>query len=586
MHKTDFIKFLYLLDMNKLNMNKLLSLIIMVSFHLACQSQPNQSQLTDSLKSKQSQLPDSIKLKIDNIFKSYTDKTPGCAIAIIRNGELVFEKGYGMANLEYNIPNSPKTVFHIASESKQYVAFCMLMLEKDGTLSLNDDIRKYLDYVPDFHEKITIKHLIYHTSGLRDQWQLLANAGWQLDDVITQEHVIKLVSKQKELNFRPGQEHMYCNTGYTLMAEIVKKVSGLTLRQYTEKFIFQPLGMKDTHFHDNYQELVPNRAYSYTPNGKGGYQHSVLSYSIVGATSLLTTVEDETKWLNNFATGQVGGKDLIQKMHEVGVLNDGRKLNYAFAISMDKFKGWNQIGHGGGDAGFRTYACRYPEKNLGVVVFSNSGFVNPGGLVRQVAELLITDTKEETKPAANTNFADSNSLKKLQGKYYSARGDLGEMYWKDGKLYRAGRNGSNPVESKFAIAGPGRYVLPSGGPVVIVEPKNIKGDSVLEMTMESPVSSVVFKRQPAVLPKITAEYAGRYFSDETEAFYTVTERDGKLTLEHRKFSGVNLTLIAPDQFTTPNWWMNHIRFLRDKDKKITGFEVNSGRILGLKYKKL
>ncbi|MHA4844722.1 serine hydrolase domain-containing protein [Flavitalea antarctica] len=562
-------------------MNKLAGVLILICLHLACKSQS-----TDPVKIRGIQLPDSIKSKIDNVFKSFNDKTPGCAIAIIKNGELVFEKGYGMANLEYNIPISPKTVFHIASESKQYVAFCMLLLEKEGKLSLDDDIRKYLDYVPDFHEKITIKQLIYHTSGLRDQWQLLANAGWQLDDVITQDHVIKLVSKQKELNFKPGEEHMYCNTGYTLMAEIVKKVSGLTLRQYTEKYIFGPLGMKDTHFHDNYQELVPNRAYSYNPNNKGGYQHAVLSYSIVGATSLFTTVEDETKWLNNFATGQVGGKDLIQKMHTVGVLNDGRKLNYAFAIVMDKFKGWDQIGHGGGDAGYRTYACRYPDKGLGIVVFSNSGFVNPGGLVRQVAELLIPDSKEEVKPPVNTNFADSSFLKKMPGKYYSSRGDMGEMYWKDGKLFRAGRNGSNPLESRFVVAGPGRYVLPSGGPSVIVDPENIKGDSIVELTMESPINSVVYKRMPAVMPPITAEYGGRYYSDETEAFYTVTELDGKLTIEHRKFPNTALTRIAPDQFTTSNWWMNHIRFLRDNDQKITGFEVNSGRILGLKYKKL
>ena len=158
---------------------------------------------------------------------------------------------------------------------------------------------------------------------------------------------------------------MYCNTGYTLMAEIVKKVSGLTLREYADKNIFQPLGMKDTHFHDNYQELVPGRAYSYSPVMNKGFQHSVLSYSIVGATSLFTTVVDETKWLNNYETGQVGGKDLVEKMYQVGVLNDGRKLNYAFAINMGKYKGWQQIGHGGADAGFRTYACRFPEKGLG-----------------------------------------------------------------------------------------------------------------------------------------------------------------------------------------------------------------------------
>jgi len=244
------------------------------------------------------QLPDSTLKKIDDIFKNYNSKTPGCAVAVTKNGELILQKGYGSANLEYNIPITPQTIFHIASVSKQYVAFCMLLLEKEGKLSLDDDIRKHLDYVPDFGHTITIRQLIWHTSGLRDQWQLFANAGWQLDDVIKQEHVVKMVSAQKSLNFKPGEEWMYCNTGYTLMAEIVKKVSGLTLRQYTEQNIFKPLGMNDSHFNDNYEELVPGRAYSYSGSGTS-YKNSVLSYSTYGATSLLTTVLDEAKWLNN-----------------------------------------------------------------------------------------------------------------------------------------------------------------------------------------------------------------------------------------------------------------------------------------------
>src|SRR5687768_3532967 len=359
-------------------------------------------------------LPDSTIAKIDSVFKSYSDSTPGCAVAVIKNGAVVFQKGYGMANLEYAAPIVPATIFHIASESKQYVAFCMLLLEKEGKLSIDDDIRKHLDYLPELGQKITIRHLIHHTSGLRDQWQLLANAGWQLDDVITQEHIINLVSKQKALNINPGEEHMYCNTGYTLMAEIVKKASGLTLREYAEKNIFQPLGMKDTHFHDNYTEIVPGRAYSYNrlPNGK--YNHSVLSYSTVGATSLFTTVQDELKWLNNFETGTVGGKELVEKMYQVGVLNDGRKLTYAFALNMGKYKGWQQVGHGGADAGFRSYACRFPEKGLGVVVFSNYAPADVARLTNQVADVFLPGSKEEPK-TSELYFTDSTLLKKLPG---------------------------------------------------------------------------------------------------------------------------------------------------------------------------
>jgi CubicO group peptidase (beta-lactamase class C family) len=527
-------------------------------------------------------LPDSMTRKIDSIFRSFTSSTPGCAVAIVKDGAVIFQKGYGQANLEYSIPIVPGTIFHIASESKQYVAFCMLLLEKEGKLSIDDDIRKYLDYVPEFGQKITIRHLIYHTSGLRDQWQLLANAGWQLDDVITQQHVVKLVSKQKTLNFTPGDEWMYCNTGYTLMAEIVKKVSGLTLREYTHKNIFQPLGMKDTHFHDNYQEIVPGRAYSYNLVPGKGFQHAVLSYSIVGATSLFTTVLDEAKWLNNYETGAVGGKDLIEKMYQLGSLNDGRKLTYAFGLNIGKHKGWKQIGHGGGDAGFRTFACRFPEKKLGIVVFSNSGLTNPLGLTNQVADVLIRDIKEEQKAPEQTLFADSTFNKKLQGRYYSERGDVIEMIWQNSKLLGRNTTSGSTSEIKMSESGNNRYSIP-GDRVLILDEKSKSTDSINQFKIESSLNTIAFKRQPTMPQKISTEFVGKYYNDEIEGAYYVTEKSGELTLAHRKHANVPLKNIAPDQFTSPQWWMNHIRFIRDKKGKITAFEVNSGRVLHLRF---
>ncbi|MDF2192786.1 serine hydrolase domain-containing protein [Paraflavitalea sp. CAU 1676] len=528
-------------------------------------------------------LPDSTVRKIDEVFKTFTAATPGCAVAIAQGGAVTFQKGYGLANLEYAIPNTPQTIFHIASESKQYVAFCILLLEKEGKLSLDDDIRKHLDYVPDLGATITIRHLVYHTSGLRDQWQLLANAGWQLDDVITQDHVIKLVAKQKALNFAPGEEWMYCNTGYTLLAEIVKKVSGLSLRQYAQKNIFEPLEMKDTHFHDNYQEIVPGRAYSYNPGGEKRFNNAVLSYSTVGATSLFTTVLDEVKWLNNFKSGQVGGKDLVEKMLQTGVLNDGRKLNYAFALNVNKYKGWQQIGHGGSDAGYRTFAVRYPEKELGIVVFSNLGSADVGRLASLVADVLITDPKEDPKPSENY-FKDSVLLKKITGRFYSERGDLAEFFWKEGQLYRRNPNGFTG-ELKFYKETDSRYRTP-GGAVYIFDDKERAADSIRSMRIEMPNSAITMKRQPAVAQTITDAFAGKYFNPETEAFYYVTFKDGALQLSHRKYATVTLKNIAPDQFTLPFWWMGHIRFLRDKKQKVVGFEVNAGRVQHLRYDKM
>jgi len=528
-------------------------------------------------------LPDSTVRKIDEVFKAYTATTPGCAIAVAQGGTVVLQKGYGLANMEYAIPITPQTIFHIASESKQYVAFCILLLEKEGKLSLDDDIRKHLDFVPNLGHTITIRHLIYHTSGLRDQWQLLGNAGWQLDDVITQEHVIKLVSKQAGLNFSPGEEWMSCNTGYTLLAEIVGKVSGLSLRQYAQQQIFGPLGMNDTHFHDNYREIVPGRAYSYHPGGENRFNHAVLSYSTVGATSLFTTVLDEVKWLNNFKTGQVGGREIVEKMLQTGVLNDGRKLNYAFALNIGKYKGWQQIGHGGGDAGYRTFAVRYPEKDLGIVVFSNLGSVDPTGLANRVADLLIGDPKEEPKPS-DDYFTDSVLLKKIPGRYYSERGDQAEFFWKDGHLYRRNPNGFTG-ELKFYKESDSRYKTPNGA-VYIFDDKSRAADSIGTMRIEVPNSIIVMNRQPKIDQTITEAFAGKYFNSETEAFYYVTYKDGALKLGHRKYPTVDLKYIAPDQFTVPFWWMGHIRFIRDKKQKVVAFEVNAGRVQHLRYEKM
>lgn len=528
-------------------------------------------------------LPDSLTSKIDSIFKFYTPASPGCAVAVTKNGAVVFQKGYGMANLEYAIPITPNTIFHIASESKQYVAFCILLLEKEGKLFLDDDIRKHLTYVPDFGQKISIRHLIYHTSGLRDQWQLLANAGWQLDDVITQEHIIKLVTKQKVLNFNPGEEWLYCNTGYTLLAEIVQKASGLPLRQYADKHIFKPLGMNDTHFHDNYQEIVPGRAYSYNFLRAGKYQHAVLSYSTVGATSLFTTVLDEAKWLSNYETGKVGGKDLVEKMYQQGILNDGRKLNYAFALNIGKYKGWQQMSHGGSDAGYRTNVCRIPEKGLGIIVFSNFGAADVGRLTSLIGDVLITDTKEEPKPT-DTWFTDSTLLKKLTGRFYSERGDLAEFIWQNGILSRRNPNGFT-AELKLIKSDNNRYKTP-GGAVYIFDDNNSKVDSITAFKIELPNTVQFLKRQPATAQTITEEFAGKYFSPETEAFYYITFKDGQLSLEHHKYTTVFLKNIAPDQFTSPHWWMNHIRFIRDKKGKPIAFEVNSGRVFHLRHDKI
>ena len=277
---------------------------------------------------------------IDKIFSDFAkNSSPGCSLAIVEQGKVLYKNGYGLANLEHNIPITPATVFHVASVSKQFTCFALLLLEQQRKLALNDEIYEYLPEVPDFGKRITIRHLCHHISGLRDQWELLVLGGWRMDDVITKDHIFKMVKKQKELNFEPGAEHLYCNTGYTLMAEIVARVSGTTFPEFTKENIFEPLGMNSTHFHDDHELIVPNRADCYDKREDGKFKKSILSYANVGATSLFTTAEDMTKWLTNLDDGKVGGIELRDKMHEQGRLNDGKIITYALGQEVTKHKG-------------------------------------------------------------------------------------------------------------------------------------------------------------------------------------------------------------------------------------------------------
>ena len=329
--------------------------------------------------------------KVDQAFYAYKiNDGPGAAVAIKQKGKILYSNGYGLANLEYDIPVTPTSVFHIASVSKQFTAFSILLLQADGKLNINDDIRKYIPEVPDFGTTITLKHLATHTSGLRDQWNLLQMAGWRMDDVITKEHVLKLVSRQEELNFEPGEEMYYCNTGFTLLAEVVARVSGKSFAEFTKERIFDPLEMTNTLFYDDHEKIVKNRAYSYYESASG-YKKSVLNYANVGATSLFTTVEDLSKWAENFSDLKIGSKEIIKTLNTRAILNNGDTVAAAMGQFVGKYKGLNEIQHGGADAGYRSYLTRIPDEDFSVVVFGNSASFNPSSFAHKVVDIYLSD---------------------------------------------------------------------------------------------------------------------------------------------------------------------------------------------------
>ena len=331
---------------------------------------------------------------VDALFQQFhTPASAGAAVLVIDNGEIVHSRGYGMADLEHAIPIAPETVFDIASVSKQFGAMAVALLEADGRISLDDDVRKYLPELPDFGARITLRHLVHHTSGIRDWPGTLALGGWGFEDVMSFSQILRMAWNQRELNFPPGSAHVYSNTGYNLLAEVVARVSGQSFRAFCDARIFSPLGMSSTHFHDDHTEVVPNRAESYRIGPDGRPRHVTSSLTALGSSSLFTTILDLSKWIGHLhaPTSKVGGPKVVARLHEQGKLNSGETIAYAFGQSVGDYRGMRSVSHTGSWAGYRSILQRIPDQKFAVVILANHGSINPTTLARQIVEIHLAD---------------------------------------------------------------------------------------------------------------------------------------------------------------------------------------------------
>lgn len=534
--------------------------------------------------------------KVDALFSQWdNNETPGVAIAVVKDGSVVYKKGYGSANLEYNVPVTPAIVFHIASVSKQFTVFSILLMEKEGKLSLDDDIREYIPEVPDFGKTITLRHLASHTSGLRDQWNLLAMAGWRLDDVITKDHVLKLVSAQKELNFEPGEEFVYCNTGFTLLAEVVARIAGQPFAEFTELNIFKPLGMSSSLFYDDHEKIVKNRAYSYYSVDQG-FKKSVLSYANVGATSLFTTVEDLSLWALNFSSPKVGDADIIAKMNELAVLNNGKTFGGALGQFVGQYKGLNKIDHGGADAGYRSFLARFPDQDFSVIVFSNNASFDAGTMAHKIADIYLADqmtaesreeeddgVKEDDEDGEREEIAvDASLLVSYVGEYELQPGFIISITETDGQLYGQATNQQKlplkplsatefsveEVQAKIAFA------ADSGGRVTLL--KLHQGGRITDAPRVVP-----FDKSAVQL----AEFTGRFYSEELSTAYEFTVGE-KLIARHSRLSDIELNPVKKDMFAGNAWFFGQTQFVRDANNVITGCKVSSGRVRNVWFRKM
>jgi CubicO group peptidase (beta-lactamase class C family) len=527
--------------------------------------------------------------RLADLFQTWNQPgTPGAAVAVIQHGKLVFEKGYGLANLEYDIPVTPQTVYHVASVSKQFTATALVLLEQESKLSLADDVHKYLPELPDYGHPITLRQLLQHTSGIRDQWQTLGLAGWRLDDVITQQQILGLLFRQKELNFAPGTAHLYSNGGYTLAAEVVARVSGKPFPDFCQERIFGPLAMTHTHFHQDHRRIVHDRAYSYEKSGEG-YQASPLNYANVGATSLFTTASDLVRWLDNFRESKVGGRAAIERLQEQAVLANGKKIDYALGLVIGNYRGLKTVSHGGGDAGYRSYVLWFPEQELGIAVVSGLASFDSGGTANKVAEVVLGDkmTPEPAKPPQPPTpqtprqyiTLEPRALDQYVGHYKMDAGLDADVRKKDGKLVAEvpgqGAAELHPLTTnRFFIEqlnGELEFVAKPDGPMR------------LKLTQEG---GTMNGRRTALAPwEATGleQYQGVYWSDELETQYTITLKSGKLTAEHVRHGEIALIPASQDRFKTTEWFMPEANFLRDSSNRVSGLTLGGGRVKAIRF---
>jgi CubicO group peptidase (beta-lactamase class C family) len=537
-------------------------------------------------------LPPDISKQVDKVFQKWDKRdSPGCALGVYKDGQIIYKHGYGMANLNDDVPITPATVFHVASMSKQFTAASIVLLAQQGKLSLDDDVRKYIPELPDFGQRITIRHLVYHTSGLRDQWELLGLAGWRYSlDLITNDDVMSVMTRQKDLNFKPGDRHVYCNTGYTLMGLIVKRVSGMSLREFTTKNIFEPLGMTHTHFRDDHAEIIKHDALGYEQEGKDKpFEMSLTNFDTVGATSLHTTVEDLVLWDENFYHPRVGGAAFLQQMLERGKLNSGEQLDYAFGLVESKYKGLPTVDHGGADAGYRSDLTRFPEQHFSAAVLCNSADTNPTALVQQVADILLAKDLKAPEAAPAKEAAKSSGPKlteeqmaPLVGIYWNRENDAFEkIAVKDGKLQINLGGDEHPLkpaeETHFHVGD-----VPWGDMVDIhFVPVGLDKPRRFEQSFGGGKASV-FEAATASAPGASelAEFTGAYISEEIDPVYRIVLKDSNLTLTRLKSKPDTLHPAVRDVFTGD---IGTVRFVRDANQRISGFVLNAGRIQNFRF---
>lgn len=527
--------------------------------------------------------------KVDKLFATWdTTTSPGAALAVVQDGALVYERGYGMAKLEDGLVMTPRKIFDIGSVSKQFTAACLAFLVRDGKVAPTDDIRKFIPEFPQYEKTVTVDHLLHHTSGIRDYNALLDLAGFRPgSDCPTNDEALEVICRQKALNYLPGEEYSYTNSGYFLLGLIVERVSGQSLNQFAQEHIFKPLGMTHTLFQQDHTQIIKERASGYSSEGKG-FRLDMSNWDEVGDGNVYTSVEDLYLWDQAFYNGKLGD-GITDSLQTLGVLNDGTKLDYAWGLVLGEYKGLKIVNHGGAWAGFRAAILRFPEQKFSVICLANLAGINPMGLCYRVADIylapLLKETPKEQAAAPKPVILTPQELEALTGNFQDKKFGLWlSITAKDNGLVLGEAGGgllATPLSAtRFQARGGQTPILLDFGPAEKGKPRKITltygGDEVYEFTQAAPL-------KPLTAADL-AEYAGRYSSPELlDAVYSLVVDKGNLVPKFRSAANSPLKPMAPDKFTLEGV---NLDFVRNKAGKITGARMSTGRAAGIIFTRL
>lgn len=524
----------------------------------------------------------------DRIFADWNStRTPGCAVGVSRAGEVLLTRGYGMANLETGTPITARTIFESGSVAKQFTAAATLLLAADGKLNLDDPVRKHVPELPEYERPLLVRHLLSHTSGLREWSNLVAVAGWPRGSrVHTQADLLEVVVAQKGLNYPVGDYYSYTNSGFALLVTIIERVSGMPFTRFTEERIFRPLGMRDTGWRDDFTAIVPGRAQAYGRAGSG-WRLNMPFENVVGPGGMLTTVGDWLTW-NDALDRKTLGASVVDSLERRAVLTSGRRINYAMGLVVSDFRGTREVAHSGSTGGYSTYLTRFPEHRLSVAVLCNAAGAGATGYARQIAEALIPNLAPPVRP--DTVATDPAVAARLAGVYRSLR--THEPFFvgvaAPGRGGRGGRGGPPAGGGRGAglrALRDGAYLL---GNTRMLFDLGADGSPRGLRTLQADGDTVAYAFVSAApwTPTVQelAAFEGRYRSDETNATYVARVEDGRLVLRLRSAVARELTPQYRDAFSATGG-LGTVWFTRDPRGRVTAMHLGSSRMWDLVFQR-